>query len=129
MDRDGLDPHRGKELLTLRQRLPVRAGAPDLLQAGTLHAQERVIDPHHDLADDLQQRRVLQQVVGLVDRPGLGVLQWHDAESGLATGDPGEDQSHGLTGQRIGIGEERTQGPLRIGARFALVGDLHGGRA
>ena len=46
--------------------------------------EQRVVHPHQGLAHDAQQAGVLEQVVGLVDRAGLRVLERDDPESGLA---------------------------------------------
>jgi hypothetical protein len=88
-----------------------------------------MIDPDDDLADDPQQGRVLEQVVGLVHRPGLGVLERDDAERGLAARHPREHEAHRVARQRLRVGERRPDGSLAVRAGFALVGDLHGRRA
>ena len=65
------------------------------------------------LAHDPEQGRVRQQVVGLVDRPGLGVLERHDAERRLAAGDAGEHEPDGVARERVGIGERAAGPPVR----------------
>ena len=94
-----------------------------------LHAEQGVVDTDERFADDVQHARVLQMVVGLVDRTGLGVLQRHDAVIGLAAGHAGEHEAHGLARHRVGVGEERAHRSLAVRARFPLVGDLHGREA
>src|SRR5439155_23809620 len=93
--RDGLDPKRGEELLALGGRLPVRTRAPDVREPRTWDPEQRVIDPDENLAHHPEQRRVLEEVVGLVDRARLGVLEWDHAEGRLAAGHPREDEADG----------------------------------
>ena len=83
MHRHGHDAQRGQELLALREGLPMRMSAAHLFQARARHAEQGVIDADHRLTDDAQQARVLEQVVGLVHRAGLGVLERHDAMVGF----------------------------------------------
>ena len=107
----------------------MRSRPPDLLETGAGHAEQRVVHPHDDLADDPQQRRVLQQLVGLVHRARLRVLQRNDAERRLAARHPGEDEPDRVAGQRLGVGERPSDRALAVRARLTLIGDLHGGRA
>ena len=123
------DAHRGEELLALRERLPMGVRAADLLEARTRHAEQRVIDAHEHLADDLQHARVLQHVVGLVHRAGLGVLERDDPVVGCPARHPREDEPDRLARHRFGHGEERAHRALAVRARFSLVGDLHGREA
>ena len=129
VNRHGLDPERGQELLALGERLPMGSGATDVLQTRPRHAQERVVDPDHDLTDDPEQRRVLEELVGLVHRPRLRVLQRNDAEGRLAAGHPGEHEPDAVARERLGVGERPANRTLAVGAGFSLVGDLHGRRA
>jgi len=88
-----------------------------------------MIHPHEDLADDAEQGRVLEQVVGLVDRAGLRVLERDDAERRLAAGHAREDEADRVARERVGIREGAPHRALAVGAGLALVGHLHGRRA
>jgi hypothetical protein len=121
--------HRGQELLALRERLPVGSSPGDLLQPDAGQPQQSVIDPDENLPHDAQHARMQQQVVGLVHRSRLGVLERYDPELRLAARDAGEDQPNGVAGQRLGGREQRPDPQLAVGSGLALVGDLHGARA
>ena len=61
----------------------------------------------------------MQQVVGLVDGPGLGVLDGNDPELGLGARDPGEDEPYRVARKRLGIRD--VAGLVRYALRAGLV--------
>ena len=79
--------------------------APDLLETRAGEPKQRVIHAHERLAHDPEHPGVQEQVVRLVHRPGLRVLQGHHPEGSLAARDPREHEPDGVTGQRLGIRE------------------------
>ena len=95
------------------------------------HAQQRVIDPDQDLADDAEQAGVLQQVVGLVDRAGLRVLERDHSERGLPAVTREKTSRTVSHGMGSASGKSARNGALAVGAGLSLIGDtlLHGVRA
>ncbi len=125
--RDHVGTEAVEELLALRQRLPVREHPLDPLETGPGGSQQRVVDADDHLSVDPEQRGAQQEVVGLVHRARLRVLDGHHAGLGLARRDTGEHEPHGLARQRVAVGEQREHGSFAVRAGFSLVGDLHGG--
>ena len=64
----------------------------ELVERDTGEAEEAVVDREHDLADEVQ-AVAEEQVVGLVDAAGLGVVHRDEAEVDLADLDGLEDPS------------------------------------
>ena len=123
---DRFDAVAHEELLGLRERLPVRVRALDALEARALRREERVVHADDRLPHDLHEVARAEEVVGLVDRSGLRVLDGDDREVGLTARDARERDPHGLARHRFGIGEQPADGLFAVRPRFPLVGDAHG---
>jgi hypothetical protein len=82
-----------------------------------------MVDPEHDLSDDLHEAAAQQEVVGLVDRARLRVLDGHHAEVRLAARDAREREPDRVARHRVGIGERGEDRALAERAGLALVRD------
>ena len=129
---DALHLQRVEELRALIEGLRVRVDGADLVERGARQGEQAVRDPHDGLADD-RHAMADQQVVALVDRPGMAVLQRHHPKGDGADLDGLEHPVHRVEGHRRGLGEEAFDRALAVGPGLPLeanrdrtLGDLDG---
>ena len=102
----GRPRHRGEEPPALVERGRVRADDLDLLERHRGRANEAVADRQDRLAGD-RERRVVEQVVRLVHRPGERALDGQDAERDVAVGGRLDDRGEARERDQVGPGREQ----------------------
>jgi hypothetical protein len=117
-----LDAMRREPVPALGKRLRVRDRALDGAVAG---CQQAMADRVHVLGDHAQSPIPPKAVVDLLDNARQRVLDRQHGAVDSPRRQLAKDRLESGVAERSGAGTDRPGSLLRIGARFALVGDLH----
>src|SRR5688500_14043124 len=93
-----------------------------VVDRGPRQRQQTMIAAHDGLADEVQPM-LEEEVVGLVDAPGLRVVHGYEPVVDPSHLDRFEDLPDRLQRPAVGVGEQCQHALFRVGAGLALVGD------
>jgi hypothetical protein len=118
------DLERAQELLALRDRLRVRDHLFQRVERRAREREQAVVDTDDRLADEVEPV-AQEEVVGLVDAAGLGVVHRNKTEAGPPDLDRLEHRPDRRKRAVLGFREELDRALFRVGARLPLIGDDH----
>ena len=110
------------DLPALAERMNMAVHGTQVRFAGALYAEQLEMNRQECLADDVQAGGG-QQIVDVGDAAGDRILDRNHAKIGRAVLDRREGVLECRARQRIHFGKAFDAGDMRIGARFALIGD------
>jgi hypothetical protein len=111
-----------QELLALSDPLRMRPPLRDTVDLRARKRDRAVVDAHDRLADEVEPVPE-EEVVGLVDAAGLGVVHRHETERGESHFDSHEDASDRRERSMREVRKERAGTLLRVRPGLALIRD------